>query len=322
MRAVRYHRYGPPDVLQVDEVGEPVPAAGEVRLRVAAASLNPLDWKLREGHLRHLPGFRAPPRTTGTDVAGTVVALGGGTGARHVGERVFGSLSPFGREGSCAESCVIGAHRVVPIPEGVSFEQAAALPVAAGTAVQALADEARVVAGMRVLILGGAGGVGHFAVRYAKHLGAQVTATCSAGNLAFVAGLGADQALDYAVTDVTALGERFDIMFDAANALDWRRARALLVPGGLYLGTAGSTAAAVSTGVGRFLAPFSGVRARNLMLKCDAAAWRRLGELAAAGVLSAHIERQVTLDEVRDAQAGMQGGHGRGKIVVLPEAST
>lgn len=322
MRAVRYDRYGAPEVLTVVDVPEGAPAAGEVRLRVEAASLNPLDWKLREGHLRLLPLVKSPPRTTGCDVAGVIVAVGGGPGPRHVGERVFGTLSPFGREGACAESCVIGAHRVVPIPAGVAFDVAASLPIAGGSAVQALADDAKLAAGQRVLITGAAGGVGHFAVQYAKHLGAFVVGVCGSANVDFVASLGADRVIDYAITDIAALGERFDLVFDASAALDWRRARRLLVPGGLYLGTAGSLAAAIGTGLGTVLAPLAGgVRARNFALRGDAAAWRRLAELAASGVLKPCIRRRIGLAEVAAAQAEMATGHGRGKIVVVPAAA-
>lgn len=319
MRAVVYERFGPPDVLHVADLPAPAPAAGEVRLCVAAASLNPLDWKLREGHLRYAPGFKGPPRVTGTDVAGVIDAVGGGAGPRHVGERVFGSLSPFGRAGSCAEACVIAAHRLAPIPAGVDADTAACLPIAAGTAVQALSDDAGLTAGQRVLVTGGAGGVGHFAVQYAKHLGAHVTATAGASNLDFVAALGADRVLDYRATDLAALGERYDVVLDAVNALDWRRAQPLLVPGGLYLGTAGSTRAAIATGIGAVLAPFAGgTRARNIVLKGGAAAWQRLAGLAARGVLRARVARRIGLADVADAQRAMATGHGRGKTVVLP----
>jgi NADPH:quinone reductase-like Zn-dependent oxidoreductase len=322
MRAVRYDRYGGPDVLTVADVPESVPGAGEVRLRVAAASLNPLDWKLRAGHLRLLPLVKSPPRTTGCDVAGVIVAVGGGPGPRHIGERVFGTLSPFGREGACAESCVIGAHRIVPMPQGLDFDVAASLPIAAGSAVQALADDAQLRAGGRVLITGAAGGVGHFAVQYAKHLGAFVAGVCGPGNVDFVTGLGADSVIDYTRTDLATLGERFDLVFDAGAALDWRHAQRLLVRGGLYLGTAGSFAAAVGTGVGSVLAPLlGGVRARNFALRGDAAAWRRVGELAASGVLRPFIRRRIGLAEVAAAQAELATGHGRGKIVVLPTSA-
>jgi NADPH:quinone reductase-like Zn-dependent oxidoreductase len=135
-----------------------------VKVRVHAASLNPLDWKIRAGHLRWLPMFRRPPRTPGCDFAGDIVGVGAGAGSHFVGERVFGALQPFGRDGALAEYLVAGVDRLAAMPNELGYEQAAALPVAAGTALQAILDEARLGAGQRVLITGAAGGVGHFAV--------------------------------------------------------------------------------------------------------------------------------------------------------------
>lgn len=322
MRAVRYERYGPPDVLRVVEVPEPVAAAGEVCVRIEAASLNPVDFKVREGALRFVPLCKSPPRTTGLDFAGVIVAVGGGNASWRGGERVFGSLSPFGREGSCAQLCIVDAQRVVAVPDPVSFEAAACLPVAAGEAVQALADSAQLAAGQHVLIIGSAGGVGHFAVQYARHIGAQITGVCGSDNVAFVQGLGVHHVVDYRTTDVSALGANFDVVFDAASALDWRTSQRLLRRGGLYLSTGGSTSAAVLTGVGTLLAPMlGGTRARNVMLRSGAAAWRRLASLAAQGVLVPHIARRIGLEGVAQAQADMARGHGRGKIVVLPQGA-
>jgi NADPH:quinone reductase-like Zn-dependent oxidoreductase len=319
MRAVRYERFGPPDVLQVAEIAEPVPRAGEVKVKVFAASLDPLDWKIRAGHVRFIPRFAQPPRTVGTELAGDIVGVGGGPGPRHVGERVFGSLPPYGRDGSCAEYAVIGAHRVVPIPDGVSYEHAAVAPVAGGTAVQALIDDAKVVAGQRVLIIGAAGGVGHFAVQVAKHVGAYVVATCSTANVEFVRGLGADEVIDYAKDDVTARSDKFDVVFDAADALGWQRARSLLVRSGLYLGTGGSTSSVIGTVAAGILAPMlTGTRALTFLLRTGGASCRRLAEMLAKDVLKPHIAHRVSLEQVADAQRRMETGHGRGKTVVLP----
>lgn len=322
MRAVRYEHYGPPEVLRVADIPEPTPAAGEMLVRIEAASLNPLDWKVRAGTLRWVPMSMAPPRTTGADFAGVIVAIGTDPGPWRAGERVFGSLSPFGREGSCAEMCIARPGDVAAIPAGVSYETAACLPIAAGAAVRALADDAKLTEGQHVLILGAAGGVGHFAVQYARHVGARVTGVCGPDNLAFVAGLGADQVFDYRATDVRTLGARFDVVCDAASILDWRVSQHLLKRGGIYLSTAGTTSAAMSTGVGSLLAPLlNGTRAHNVVLRRGAATWRRVGELAAQGVLVPHIARRVGLDEVAQEQAAMAGGHGRGKIVVLPKGT-
>jgi NADPH:quinone reductase-like Zn-dependent oxidoreductase len=172
MRALRYDRWGPADVLHIAEVAELSPRPGEVKVRVHAVGLNPLDWKIRAGHVRWVPAFRRPPRGVGTDFAGEIAGVGGGATARHVGERVFGSLLPFARDGALAEYVVVAAERLVPIPDNVSYEQAASLPVAGGTALQALADAARLSAGQRVLVTGAAGGVG---------VTVGVSITCSSG---------------------------------------------------------------------------------------------------------------------------------------------
>lgn len=320
MRAVRFERYGPPDVLAVIETAERMPRAGEVKLRIHAASLNPLDWKIRAGHLRFVPLFAKPPRTVGVDLAGEIVEVGGGPGPRHIGERVFGSLPAFGREGSCAEFAVVAAHRLAAMPPGASFEHCAALPVSAGTAVQALVDEAHVTPGQRVLINGAAGGVGHFAVQVAKHLGAHVVATCSASNVAFVRSLGADAVLDYASEDVAASGAKFDAIFDVADSLGWQRAAPLLDRGGVFISTAGSTASALATVVAGLAAPFSGKRARALVLRDGGESCRRLADWLARDLLRPHVAHRVPLEGVAQAQERMETGHGAGKTIVLPNS--
>ena len=323
MRAVRYRRFGSAAELEVVDVADPVPRAGELLVRVAAASLNPLDWKIRAGHLRLVPMLARPPRITGVDFAGTIVGVGGGAGARHVGERVFGSLSPFGRGGSCAELLVVPAARVVPIPDGVDDDTAATLPIAAGTALQALADDACIGRGQRVLITGAAGGVGHFAVQVAKHAGAQVVATCGSANVDFVRSLGADQVIDYTTTGhLSQLGAPFDVVFDVAESIGWRRARALLVRDGWYIGTGGRTSAAIETTVASVLAPvIAGIRVRTFVLRGGAALNERLALLVAQRALVPHIARRIALEDVAQAQRAMETGHGRGKIVVRPGAA-
>jgi NADPH:quinone reductase-like Zn-dependent oxidoreductase len=317
MRALRYDRYGPPDVLHVAEMAEPVPGGGEAKVRVRAASLNPLDWKIRAGHLRFVPLFRGPPRGAGADFAGEIVGIGGGASARHVGERVFGSIVPFPREGALAEFVVVPAVRLVPIPASLSFEQAAALPVAGGTALQALVDHARVAAGQRVLVTGAAGGVGHFAVQIAKHLGAHVTGVCSGANADFVKRLGADEVIDYEREDYTRGDGRYDAVFDAAAASSFAAARQVLAEDGCYLNTGGDAVAMVSTMAAALFARLaSRQRAVAITLDNSPKTWERLAALADARVLRPHIERTIALEEVADAMRAMETGHGRGKVVV------
>jgi NADPH:quinone reductase-like Zn-dependent oxidoreductase len=317
MRALRFHTYGPPDVLRIDEVPEPSPEAGQVKVRVHAGCLNPIDWKIRAGHVRLVPLFRSPPRGVGTDFAGEIVTLGAGPSARRVGERVFGSLQQFGREGALADFIVVSDERVLPLPDNVDFAQAAALPVAAGTALQALTDEAHVGPGQRVLITGAAGGVGHFAVQIAKHLGAYVIGVCSEVNTAFVRELGADDVVDYAHDDFTRRSDRFDVVFDAACASNFVAASNVMTPSGVYINTSGTVAALLGTAASAVLARFtSRQRAIPFTLRHDARIWQRALQLVRQNALKAHIERTITLEEVADAQRAMETGHGRGKIVV------
>lgn len=317
MRALRFDRYGPPEVLRVEEIPERALNAGEARVRVHAASLNPLDWKVRAGKLRFIPVFRGPPRGMGTDFAGEIAGVGGGATARHAGERVFGSLLPFHRDGALAEFVVASVDRLVPIPDGIGFVQAAALPVAGGTALQALADVAGLGPGQRVLITGAAGGVGHYAVQIAKHLGAHIVGVCSAGNAELIRTLGADEAVDYAKDDFTRRDDRFDVVFDAAGASSFSAARRVLTDTGCYVNTCGDTAAAVDTAVHAIISRLtSRQRAIALQLGNVPTMWLRLAKLAHDGVLWAYVERTIALEGVADAQAAMETGHGRGKIVV------
>jgi NADPH:quinone reductase-like Zn-dependent oxidoreductase len=317
MRALRYHRFGGPEVLHVDEVPEPIPREGEVKVRVRAASLNPLDWKLRAGHMRWLPPFRHPPRTLGCDFAGEIVAVGGGAISHYVGERVFGSLLPFGRDGSLAEYVVAGVGRIATMPDALDYAPAAALPIAGGTALQAVVDEAHVGVGQRILITAAAGGVGHFAVQIAKHAGAHVVGVCSAANADFVRALGADEVLDYAREDFTRREDRFDVVFDAACASSFAAARRVLTDAGCYINTGGDAAAVAGTIASALIARLgSHRRAIPLALAGGAARWQRLAKLAQEGVLRPHVERTIALDQVADAQRAMETGHGRGKIAV------
>lgn len=319
MRAVRFDRYGSPDVLYVGDVAEPVPGPGEVTLRVRAASLNPLDWKIVAGELRFVPTFRGPPRGTGCDVAGEIVGVGANAAPRHVGERVFGAISPFARDGTCADFAVVPVAKLAAMPDAIDFARAAALPVAGGTALQALADVGRVAAGQRVLVTGAAGGVGHLAVQIAKHLGARVTGVCSAGNAGFVRVQGADEVVDYAREDFARRPDRFDVVFDAAGASSFGAARAVLTEAGCYINTCGTLAAALGTNASAVLARLtSKQRAVPFALEAGAATWERLAQLAGDGVLRPQIERTVPLEQVADALRAMATGHGRGKIVVVP----
>jgi NADPH:quinone reductase-like Zn-dependent oxidoreductase len=319
MRALRFDRYGSSDVLKVDAVSEPVPSPGQAKVRVRAAGLNPIDWKIRVGDFRLIPLFKGPPRGLGCDFAGDVIAIGGGATERHIGERVFGSLLPFARNGALAEFLIVAYDRILPLPEGVDETVAAALPIAGGAALQGLIDEAGVVAGQRVLVIGAAGGVGHFAVQIAKHLGTYVAGVCSAANADFVRGLGADEVIDYARDDFTKRSDRFDVVFDAASASSFEAAKRVLTDFGCYLNTSGTMAAVATTAISAVVARFaSRQRAIPLALRNGPPMWHRLLQLIRSGAMRPHVERTIALDEVPAALRDMETGHGRGKIVARP----
>jgi len=317
MRALRFERYGTPDMLRVEDVSEPLPRPGEAKVRVRAVSLNPIDCKVRAGDLRLIPIFRGPPRGLGCDFAGEIVGIGGGATERHVGERVFGSLLPFARDGALADFVLAAYDRLLPIPDGIDDVVAAALPVAGGTALQGLVDEAGVVAGQRVLVNGAAGGVGHFAVQIAKHLGTHVVGVCSAGNAEFVRGLGADEVIDYAREDFARRDDRFDVVFDVAATSSFAAAKRVLTELGCYLNAGPNASTIATTVVSAVIARItSRQRAIPIVLRNGPRVWHRVAQLVKSGAIRPHVERTITLDEVAAAQRDMETGHGRGKIVV------
>jgi NADPH:quinone reductase-like Zn-dependent oxidoreductase len=318
MRALRYPRYGPPDVLEVVEIDEPSPRAGEVKVRVHAAGLNPVDAKIRAGHLRFIPMADRPPRGCGLDFAGEVVGTGGAVANLFPGARVFGSLSPFRRAGSFASFVCVAPARLATMPASLGYVEAAALPIAAGTAVQALVDHARVTAGQRVLVNGASGGVGHVAVQLARHLGAHVTGTCGPDNVSFVRSLGADEVIDYTTADFTAAATPWDVIFDASGTSSWHRCRAVLAPRGIYVNTSPDARAVVTALADRVAARFARQRVVGLVLASGAEAWRRLARLVEERAFAPHVRATIGLAEVAEAQRRMEAGHGRGKVVVDP----
>jgi len=320
MRALRYDHFGDPSVVGLVEAEPPRPAAGELLVRVVRAGLNPLDAKLIAGHLRFVPGMARPPRGVGVDFAGIVVGVGGGdVRGAFPGSRVFGTLSPFRRQGSCAELCVIPAAAAAILPEELDEATAAALPVAAGTAVQALVDHAKLAAGQRVIVLGAAGGVGHYAVQLARHLGAEVTGVCGPSNLEFVASLGATRVVDYSREPDPVADRPWDVVLDAAGVSSLARWRERLAPDGVYLNTSPDLRAIATTVADAIRARVvGGPRGVALAFKPGRAALERLADYARRGVLVPQVRATVGLEGVRGALTELAAGHGRGKVLVDP----
>jgi NADPH:quinone reductase-like Zn-dependent oxidoreductase len=319
MKAVAHQKYGTPEVLALRDVDRPVAGDDQVLVRVEAASLNALDWHFTTGTpyvMRLTGGLRAPKRQTlGVDVAGTVEAVGRNVTTFQPGDEVFGIGS-----GSCAEYVVASADRIVHKPAEISFEQAAAVPTAAVTALQALRDRGQIAPGQKVLVNGAAGGVGTYAVQIAKALGAEVTAVCSTRNVEQARSLGADRVLDYTQTDFTRDGERYDVVLDVTGTKSWSGYRRVMNPDAkLVLVGAPKT---------RLLGPLGHIARIKL------AAWRgsqkavffvanfntpdleTLRELVESGQIKPVVESRYELGDAAEALRQLGEGHARGKIVI------
>ena len=305
MRAWRIRGYGGPEVLALEETPVPEPRGGEVLVRVAAASANPSDWRLREGQLRKAFAVTFP-RTIGRDCAGTIVAIGEGVADLAVDEEIFGVGVPD-RDGTHAEYACLNANAVMRRPAALPMTAATTLGVAGLSAYIPLVELARLTAGERVLIHAGAGGVGHLAVQIAHHLGAEVIATCSTGNADFCRSLGADRVIDYAREDFAAVARDCDVVFDMLGGDVHTRTVVALKPGGrlVYI-IADPVQRTARTDVQVLNGPIAATRERL----------RRIAEWACAGVLKPHVERVYAFEEAQAMYAASQRGHGRGKKVL------
>lgn len=326
MKAVLQRCYGPPTTLTLEEVPRPTPAANQVLVRVEAAAVNPLDWHSVAGWpylMRLASGVGTPddPRT-GADFAGTVAAVGPQVTRFKAGDRVFG-----GGGGAFAEYIVVPEDRgIAAIPGDLGFEDAAAIPVAGVTALQALRDHGHIQRGQKVLINGASGGVGTFAVQIAKSLGAEVTGVCSTGNIDLVRSLGADHVIDYKHEDFTTAGQRYELIIDNVgnqSPLDLRRA---LVPNGTVIIVG---APKHDPWIGTFWGIIRGMVLSWFVdeqfeffiarLNPDDLAW--LAELAQQGKMRSVIDRRYPLSQVPAAIEYLAGWHARGKVVVNVSSS-
>lgn len=319
MKAIVYRRYGSPDVLALEEVEKPVVKDGDVLVRVHAASVNPLDWHLLRGWpyiVRPTSGWRKPKRNIpGVDVAGVVEAVGRDVTDLRPGDEVFGEKSR-----ACAEYVAGPAELFVPKPVNLTLEEAAAIPVGAVTALQALRDKGRVQAGQRVLINGAAGGVGTFAVQLAKSFGAEVTGVCSTQNVELVRSLGADHVVDYTRDDFTRSGQRYDLIVDNAANRSLLAMRRVLAPTGTLVivgAPKGNWIAPIARVLGAVLLSRFGTR-KFVMLLTDMTREDLLfvKDLIEAGTVSPVIDRRYPLSEVPDAIRYLETMHARAKVVI------
>lgn len=311
MKAAVIDRYGGPDVLEVRDVERPMICHDEVLVRVHFAAVNPIDTKLRDGTMRFRYG-RKFPMTVGYDLCGTIIEIGAGVTGRRVGERVFGRGDR--RTGqACAEFCAVGASSVAPKPEGMGDDEAAAVPLAALTALQALRDDASLQPGHRVLIIGASGGVGTYAVQIAKAMGAAVTAVCSSTNVGMVHGLGADHVIDYTTQPTfRPHDDTFEVILDAVGAESYAAAKDSLSVNGTYV----STTPSIRTLLGFMSNSFSRRKAVFAMVKPSGgdldviSAWVRHGQLRSV------IDSRYDLDDIAEAHRRSETKRARGKIVI------
>ena len=319
MKAIVSERYGPPDVLQLRDVDTPGLEPHQLLVRVHASSVNPAEWYRVHGpFFARLPnGLRRPKQpAVGTDLAGRVEAVGADVQEFQPGDEVFGT-----GVGAWAEYAVAREPRLVRKPANVSWEEAAAVPIAAITALQALRDHGQVQPGQKVLINGAAGGVGTYAVQLAKHFGAEVTAVCSAGNVELVRSLGADRVLDYTREDFTQGDERYDVMLDVAGSRPFRRFRRVLTPDAVVVAVGAPMS---SRGLGplkhiagtRLTALGRSQKVVNFVAKITKDDLEVLRGLLEDGSIRSAIDRRYELSEVPDALRYLGTCHARAKVVI------
>jgi NADPH:quinone reductase-like Zn-dependent oxidoreductase len=312
MRAWVYDRYGPAEVVAMRELPEPRAGRGELLVRVRAAALNPKDVLLRSGRFRTLSGRRFP-KVMGLDLAGEVEEVGGGVRGFSVGDAVFGFLNHWrALRGTLSELVSMPAGHLALKPIALDFEHAAALPLAASTALQALRDVANVRGGDALLVHGASGGAGTLAIQVAKILGARVTTTSGAASVATCRALGADEALDHTRDDPLAGPRRFRVVFDVFGNLSFGRARRALEGDGTYVTTVPSRR--VFTDIARTLLARRRARLVSVRPRAQDLAW--LAREADAGRLRAHLDRVVPFEEVVAATRHLESRHAHGKIVV------
>jgi len=310
MKALVIHRYGDNSIAGIEDVPLPVPGPPEVLVKVRAASINPVDWKVREGKAKIFTG-RTFPKVLGVECAGTVEQAGDGTTRFRKGDPVV-LFAGVRRLGTFAEYACSAEDTVYPITGAVPFDQAACLPIAGLTALQSLRDHGRIEAGMQVLVNGASGGVGHIAVQVAKVLGAEVTGVCSGTNAGFVQGLGADRVIDYTREDFTLGSVRYDLIFDAVSMRSFGECKRVLSPRGVYVSTLPDR-----TLIAQLVTSFlPGKKARTMWVKPRAEDMTWMMDQLAAGKITVAIERSYPFGEVAAAFARSESGHARGKIVV------
>lgn len=312
MKANVVPRFGPPDIHQMVELPDPVPAPDEVLIRVTASSINPLDCKIRDGSLAIMVG-RKFPKILGCDVAGVVEQLGAEVKNFKVGDRVFGLINTMGKKpGAFAEKVAVAAHRVAAIPTEVSDSDAATLPCAALAALVATRDHGKVAPGMKVLVNGASGGVGTFVVQLSRNFGGEVTAVCSGRNAELVRGLGASHVVDYTKSDFTDGTERYDVIVEVVGKTPYSRARRVLRKGGAWVSVAVSPGVMIEASLRRLF----GTKMFIVQTMPAVADLPLVADMLAKRKIEVVRDSTFALSDLAKAHAVVESGRARGKVVV------
>jgi NADPH:quinone reductase-like Zn-dependent oxidoreductase len=305
MRAIQIHDYGDANQLRLEEISQPTPQEGEALIRVHAAGVNALDWKIRSGFMKSVMPLTFP-YVPGIELAGVVEHVGPGVTTLQPGQAVYGHTSA----GAYAEYSLVSAQTLAPKPTSLTFDEAATVPIGAITAWQALFEAGQLQAGQRVLILGGSGGVGLFAIQFAHRKGAQVITTTSTSNVAFIQALGADEVIDYTQTRVEEKVQDVDLVFDTVGGEGTMSALAILKRGGSLITIAGQPDEKQAQALG-VRTSFFGAR-----LGATADLLNTIARMIDEGQLRTSIVATFPLSEADKAHELSQSGHGRGRIVL------
>jgi NADPH:quinone reductase-like Zn-dependent oxidoreductase len=326
MKAIVYRCYGNPEVLKLEQIAKPTPADDRVLVKVHAASVNPLDWHYMQGKpyiMRPMAGVGKPDSILmGSDFAGTVEAVGKNVTRFKPGDEVFGDRDgAFGEYVSVAEKGAMALK-----PSNMTMEQAAAVPIAGITALQALRDKGKIQAGQKVLINGASGGVGTFAVQIAKTYGADVTGVCSARNVEMVKSIGADHVIDYTKEDFTQGSARYDLIIDNVGSHTLSEYRRVLTPNGALVIVGGpsenSWLGPLTTSVKAYLiSPFVSQKMIFMLAQANQVDLNVLRDLMQAGKLTPVIDRRYPLAETARAISYLEQGHAKGKVIIAVDQS-
>ena len=305
MRAVRIHNYGGPEQMELENIAVPKPGAGEVLIKVHAAGVNPVDWKIREGYLADIIPH-TPPLTLGWDFAGEIAAVGKNVKKWRVGDAVY-ARPDFSKNGAYAEYVAVSADEIAAKPKTLSWQKSAAVPLVTLTAWQALKDIGQLKQGDRVLIHAGAGGVGIAAIQLAKHAGATVYTTASSRNIEFLKGLGADEVIDYTRQDFSKLAD-LDIVFDTMGGEVLEKSWSTLKKGGCMV--------SIAEIPNQELAATHEVNAHFCFVQANSDQLSEISNLIDSGDITVEVDSVYRLDDIAKCHAKSESGHTRGKIVI------